>query len=78
MSKSAVPANRGATLALHTTVGFGTSALGAWGTGVVLDAVGGPASGSGWLAAFSLLAVGVLLGPLLLRWSTRKRAVGNE
>ncbi len=71
MSKSAVPANRGATLALHSTVGFGTSALGAWGTGVVLDAAGGPASGSGWLAAFSLLAVGVLLGPLLLRWSTR-------
>jgi len=71
MSKSAVPANRGATMALHSTVGFGTSALGAWSTGVVLDAAGGPGSGSGWLAAFSLLAAGVLIGPLMLRWSTR-------
>lgn len=72
MSQSAVPANRGATMALHSTVGFGTSALGAWGTGVALDAAGGPASASGWLAAFSLLAAGVLLGPLVLRWSARR------
>ncbi len=69
MSQSAVAANRGATMALHSTVGFGTSALGAWGTGVALDAAGGPASATGWLAAFSLLATGVLLGPIALRWS---------
>ena len=74
MSQSAVPANRGATMALHSTVGFGTSALGAWGTGVALDAAGGPASSSGWLAAFSLLAAGVLIGPLALRWSRRRAA----
>ena len=58
-------------MALHSTVGFGTSALGAWGTGVALDAAGGPASDTGWLAAFSLLAMGVLLGPIALRWSSR-------
>ena len=69
MSQSAVPAQRGATMALHSTVGFGTSALGAWGMGVALDAAGGPASGTGWLVAFSLLAVGALLGPVALRWS---------
>jgi cyanate permease len=69
MSQSAAPAQRGATMALHSTVGFGLSGLGAWATGVVLDAAGGPASGTGWLAAFSLLAVGVLLGPVALRWS---------
>ena len=74
MSQSAVPANRGATMALHSTVGFGTSALGAWGTGVALDAAGGPASSSGWLAAFSLLAAGVLIGPVALRWSRRPAA----
>jgi predicted MFS family arabinose efflux permease len=74
MSQSAAPANRGATMALHSTVGFGTSALGAWGTGVALDAAGGPASSSGWLAAFSLLAAGVLIGPLALRWSRRRAA----
>ena len=74
MSQSAVPANRGATMALHSTVGFGTSALGAWGTGVALDAAGGPASSTGWLAAFSLLAAGVLIGPVALRWSRRPAA----
>lgn len=69
MSQNAVPANRGATMALHSTVGFGTSALGAWMTGVVLDAAGGPATGAGWLVAFCLLATGVLLGPLALWWA---------
>ena len=69
MSQSAVPANRGATMALHSTVGFGMSALGAWGTGVALDAFGGPSSGTGWLAAFGLLAAGIMVGPLALRWS---------
>jgi predicted MFS family arabinose efflux permease len=71
MTTSAVPAQRGATMALHSTVGFGLSAAGAWATGVAIDAAGGPASASGWLAAFALLAAGVLLGPLALRWSRR-------
>jgi predicted MFS family arabinose efflux permease len=69
MSQSAVPVNRGATMALHSTVGFGMSALGAWGTGVALDAAGGPNSETGWLAAFVLLAAGILFGPVALRWS---------
>ena len=71
-SASAVPTHRGATLALHSTVGFGLSALGAWGGGVALDAAGGPAKSSAWLALFALLAVGILLGPLALLWSTKK------
>jgi hypothetical protein len=37
-------------------VGFGLSALGAWGVGIVLDLAGGPNTGSGWLAVFWLLA----------------------
>ena len=69
MSSSAHPAQRGATMALHSTVGFGLSALGAWGTGVALDMAGGPTSASGWLAAFSLLAAGITLGPVALWWS---------
>jgi predicted MFS family arabinose efflux permease len=69
MSAKANAAQRGATMALHSTVGFGLSALGAWGTGVALDLAGGPSSASGWLAAFSLLAAGILLGPLALWWS---------
>jgi MFS family permease len=68
---SAVPMQRGATLALHSTVGFGLAALGGWGAGVALDAAGGPAQALGWLALFALLAVGILLGPVALWWSQR-------
>jgi predicted MFS family arabinose efflux permease len=68
-SASATPTHRGATLALHSTVGFGLSAFGAWAVGVVLDAAGGPAKPSAWLAMFVLLASGILLGPLALIWS---------
>jgi predicted MFS family arabinose efflux permease len=72
---SAVPVNRGATLALHSAVGFGLSALGAWGAGVVLDMAGGPTQRSGWLAVFALLAVGILLGPVALWWSREAKSV---
>jgi len=71
MSASAVPAQRGATMALHTTVGFGLSAAGAWAVGVALDTAGGAASPTAWLAAFAVLAAGSLLGPVALWWSRR-------
>jgi predicted MFS family arabinose efflux permease len=74
MSAAADPAHRGATLALHSTVGFGLSAAGAWGTGVALDLAGGPESASGWLLTFTVLAAGILTGPLLLLWSRQSRA----
>jgi len=69
---SAAPAYRGATLALHSTVGFGLSALGGWGAGIALDAAGGPGQPAGWSALFALLAAGVLFGPIALRWSSRQ------
>jgi len=71
MAMSAEPSHRGATMALHSTVGFGLSALGAWGAGVMLDLAGGPASESGWLALFIFLAASILFGPLALWWSRR-------
>lgn len=71
MSASAVPVNLGATMALHSTVGFGLSAAGGWAVGIALDAAGGPTNPSGWLAAFAVLAAGVLCGPVALRWSRR-------
>jgi len=74
MTASAVPTQRGATMALHSTVGFGLSAAGAWATGIVLDIGGGPSNPSGWLAAFALLATVILLGPLALWWSRRASA----
>jgi predicted MFS family arabinose efflux permease len=69
MTAAADPSFRGATMALHSTIGFGLSAAGSWGLGVALDAAGGPMSPSGWLAAFCLLAAGISLGPLALLWS---------
>lgn len=69
MTAAANPSFRGATMALHSTIGFGLSAVGSWGLGVALDAAGGPMSPSGWLAAFCLLAAGISLGPLALLWS---------
>ncbi|MFL6304925.1 MAG: MFS transporter [Candidatus Sulfotelmatobacter sp.] len=66
---SAAPAHRGATLALHTTIGFGLSALGAWVGGVAIDAAGGPTEPHAWFAFFAVLAVGVLLGPLAMWWA---------
>ena len=69
MTMAADPSYRGATMAMHSTVGFSLSALGAWGVGVALDAAGGPLSPSAWTAAFSVLAAGILLGPVALYWS---------
>ena len=71
MTMAADPNYRGATMAVHSTVGFSLSALGAWALGVALDAAGGPASASAWTAAFAVLAAGILLGPLALYWSRR-------
>lgn len=72
MSMSADPSHRGATMAVHSTVGFSLSAAGAWALGVALDAAGGPQSSTAWKAAFSVLAAGILLGPLALYWSGRE------
>ena len=69
MAMSADPVNKGATMAMHSTVGFGLSAAGAWVAGIVLDAAGGPASASGWSAVFVLLGASVVLGPIALWWS---------
>lgn len=75
MAMAAAPELKGATMAIHSTVGFSLSALGAFAVGVALDAFGGPMSASAWLAAFLMLATGILLGPLALYWSrTGQRA----
>jgi predicted MFS family arabinose efflux permease len=71
MAMAADPDYRGATMATHSTVGFSLSALGAWAVGIALDAAGGPLNPSAWTAAFSVLAVGILLGPAALYWSRK-------
>jgi predicted MFS family arabinose efflux permease len=71
MAGAADPALRGATMALHSCVGFGLSALAGWMVGEALDAFGGASSPTGWLAGFAVLAAGILCGPLALAWSRR-------
>jgi predicted MFS family arabinose efflux permease len=73
MSGAAVAEHRGATLALHSTVGFGLSAAGAWSTGVALDLAGGPQTAHGWLCAFAVLALGIAIGPIAMWWSRTAR-----
>ena len=69
MSAAATRDHRGATLALHSAVGFGLSAAGSWSVGVALDFAGGPRNATGWLLAFIVLAMGIAMGPLALLWA---------
>ena len=69
MMSHAQPSFKGLTLALHSTVGFGLSALSGWLLGLALDAQGGMQSPQAWMAAFAVLAMGIFLGPLALRFS---------
>jgi MFS family permease len=70
MTLSADPEFRGATMAVHSTVGFGLSAAGGWVIGVALDAGGGMQSATGWLFAFLVMAMGGLTGPIAIWWSS--------
>jgi len=65
---------RGATLALHSTMGFAAAFLGPLVTGVVLDCCPGDPRRA-WSAAFITMAAGCLLGPVALAaW----RKTGNR
>jgi MFS family permease len=55
---------RGATLAVHSTIGFGAAFLGPLAVGVVLDLFGG--NQFAWAMGFLTMAAGCLLGPVFL------------
>lgn len=56
--EAADPEARGATLALHSLVGFLGGALGPIAVGVALTLLGGPSSRTGWAAALAVMALG--------------------
>jgi MFS family permease len=60
------PGQSGATMALHSLLGFAAASLGPLAFGLVLDAGGDHAAGS-WFAGFAMLGAGVACGPLILR-----------
>ncbi len=71
---SADPERRGATMAVHSTIGFFGAFLGPVVFGLTLDWAGGPEQSGAWTAAFiSLAAVGVL-SPLVLLTMGRGRS----
>ncbi|WP_169816589.1 MFS transporter [Rhodovibrio salinarum] len=57
---------RGATMALHSLLGFGAGVVGPAVSGVALDIAGGPDRPVAWGAAFVVLGLGGLLGPVIL------------
>ncbi len=74
MMAAAEPEHRGATMALHSALGFGTSVLGPIFVGLALDVSQrglGEESVLGWGIGLSVMGLGVLLGPLALIWAGR-------
>jgi predicted MFS family arabinose efflux permease len=64
---SAEPGQRGATLAVHSTLGYAGGFVGPLALGAVLDLLGG-ASVLGWGVAFGHVTVALLLGALAFAW----------
>jgi len=64
---SAEPGRRGATLAVHSTLGYAGGFLGPLALGATLDLLGG-ASVLGWGLAFGHVTVALLLGALTFVW----------
>ncbi len=61
------PTMRGASMALHSMLGFGAGFIAPLAFGVVLDAAGGNANPTAWMLAYVSLGAGGALAPLLLR-----------
>ncbi|MEQ8355294.1 MAG: MFS transporter [Kiloniellaceae bacterium] len=69
---AATPERRGATMALHSLLGFGTGFVAPLAFGLVLDLGGGNDSGLAWGLAFALMGTGVFLGPIILALLARR------
>jgi MFS family permease len=63
---AAAPGHRGATMAVHTLLGFAAATVGPLAFGIALDLIGGE-RWLAWAVGFALLGAGPALGPLLLK-----------
>ena len=75
-SGSAEPGKRGATLAVHSTMGYFGGFMGPLTIGVVLDLAGGE-SVMGWTLAFGHLAVIAVIGPIAL-WRLKPKDLPGD
>jgi MFS family permease len=66
------PRARGATMAIHSMLGFGAGFISPLVFGAVLDLAGGNASATAWGAAFLSLGAGAVIAPWLLGFARRK------
>lgn len=73
----ALPGARGATMAVHSTLGFLGAAIGPLAFGIVLDFAGDDTL-MGWWAAFAHLGVVMLMGPLVMWWMKPKPLAGDR
>jgi len=73
---SAAPERRGATLAIHSMLGYGGGFVGPILFGLVLDAAGGQ-SATGWAIAFAFVA-GLMLLALLVFLAMRPRGLAGD
>jgi len=71
---AADPDRRGATVALHSLLGFGAAFFGPLAQGAILDVSGHGRSAASWAIAFAVMGVIGLLGPLALRWGKGAQA----
>jgi hypothetical protein len=74
---SAEPGQRGATLAVHSTLGYAGGFLGPLVLGAMLDLSGG-ASVLGWGMAFGHVTIALLLGALAFAWLRPADLVGDR
>lgn len=69
---AAEPERRGATMALHSLLGFAVATPAPVAFGYILDSSGGAEDGGAWFLAFLVLSLGAALGPLCLRLSRHR------
>ena len=75
---NAAPGLRGATMALHSTLGFAGGAVGPFIVGVVLDQFGGAMSAMAWTVALGQMALVGLICPILIKVMRPQGAVGDK
>ena len=74
MTAAADPRFRGASMAIHSAIGFALTAAGGWAFGIALDAAGGIDVPAAWALAFGIMAIAATMGPAVLWWSRRQPA----